>query len=251
MAMETIKILNINIGNYTFSGLLSELRKGIVYTPNVDHLIRLQNDREFYKVYKEATHLCVDSKIVMLAARFLGTPFREQIAGSDFFPRFCQYHSGNNEIRVFLLGGSQSGTARIAMEKTNRRVGRTVVVGCYYPPFGFENMKEESTKILEAVRSTKANVLAVGVGAPKQEKWISRHKDQLTGVDLFIGVGATIDFMAGHLQRAPKIFIGLGLEWLYRLFKEPRRLWKRYLLEDIPFFWLIGKQKFGKYISPF
>jgi len=251
MTSDTIKILNARIGNYTFSSLLSDLKKGILYTPNVDHLMKLQHDREFYEVYKLATHLCVDSKIVMLAARFLGTPFKEQIAGSDFFPEFCRYHCDDNDIRVFLLGGSQKDTAKIAMEKTNRRVGRSVIVDYYYPPFGFEKTEEENAKIIYAIRAAKANVLAVGVGAPKQEKWIANHQKKLPEVALFMGIGATIDFMAGHVQRSPKVFTKLGLEWLHRLVQNPRRLWKRYLIEDFPFFWLILKQKLGKYGSPF
>jgi exopolysaccharide biosynthesis WecB/TagA/CpsF family protein len=93
-------------------------------------------------------------------------------------------------------------------------------------------------------------VLAVGVGAPKQEKWICKYKDRFTHVKIFMAVGATIDFEAGVVQRSPKWMSKFGLEWLFRISADPKRLWKRYLLEDLPFFWLLLKQKLGLYRSP-
>jgi exopolysaccharide biosynthesis WecB/TagA/CpsF family protein len=96
------------------------------------------------------------------------------------------------------------------------------------------------------IRQSPANVLVVGVGAPKQEKWIAKYRDQLPSIDIFLAVGAAIDFEAGNKPRAPELISKLGLEWLYRLSTEPRRLWKRYLLDDFPFLWLVVKQKFTR-----
>ena len=93
--------------------------------------------------------------------------------------------------------------------------------------------------------------LAVGVGAPKQEKWILKYKDLMPNVKIFMAIGATIDFEAGNVKRAPQWMSRYGLEWLYRLLSEPSRLWKRYLVDDLPFFWLILKQRFGWYRNSF
>ena len=94
-------------------------------------------------------------------------------------------------------------------------------------------------------------MLAIGVGALKQEKWIYKYKNKLSNIKIFLAIGGTIDFEAGTIERAPKWMSHAGLEWLFRLSLEPKRLWRRYLVEDLPFTWLILKQKFNLYVSPF
>jgi exopolysaccharide biosynthesis WecB/TagA/CpsF family protein len=100
------------------------------------------------------------------------------------------------------------------------------------------------------INKSEATVLAIGVGAPKQEKWIYKYKNRLAKINFFFAIGATIDFEADNVKRAPRWMSEIGFEWLYRLFSEPHRLWKRYLVEDLPFFWLILKQKFNLYTIP-
>lgn len=139
------------------------------------------------------------------------------------------------------MGGAEGIAAR-AQERLNHRIGRQIIVQAHSPSFGFEKDEEECQRILEMIRQSPANVLVVGVGAPKQEKWIATYKDQLPSIDIFMAVGAAIDFEAGNKPRAPELMSKLGLEWLYRLASEPNRLWKRYLLDDFPFLWLISKE---------
>ena len=110
--------------------------------------------------------------------------------------------------------------------------------------------EEESKKIVSMVNDSGATALAVGVGAPKQEKWIFAHKENMPDVKLFFVIGATIDFQAGVVKRAPRWMVTVGLEWFYRMIKEPGRLVKRYLIDDLPFLWLIVKQKLGLYGNP-
>ena len=110
--------------------------------------------------------------------------------------------------------------------------------------------EEESKKIVSMVNDSGATALAVGVGAPKQEKWIFAHKDNMPDVKLFFAIGATIDFQAGAVKRAPRWMVNAGLEWFYRMIKEPGWLVKRYLIDDLPFLWLIVKQKLGLYGNP-
>jgi N-acetylglucosaminyldiphosphoundecaprenol N-acetyl-beta-D-mannosaminyltransferase len=247
---ERINILNIQVDNITKSELLERFTEGVLITPNVDHLIKLQHDREFYEIYRQADYITVDSQIVKLAMKFLGTPIREVITGSGFFPSFYEYHRNNEDIRIFLLGAAP-GVAKIAMEKINRKVGREIVTGAHSPSFGFEKDEEECAKIIDIINATSANVLVVGVGAPKQEKWIYKYKDRLLNIKVYLAIGATIDFEAEKVKRAPRWIQKMALEWFYRLAMEPRRLWRRYIIEDMPFFVLIMKQKQGKYKNPF
>ena len=243
MKAKRVNILDIPIDNLGMQELLKKLKfGGVVFTPNVDHLVKLQKDRQFYRVYQEADYRVCDSQLIMYAARFLKQPLQEKISGSDLFPAFYRYYARDEEVKIFLLGGLP-GVAEKARYRINQKVGREMVVGTYSPPFGFENNPIECQKIIDLVNSSGANVLAVGVGAPKQEKWICRHKSRLTAIKTFFAIGATIDFEAGNLKRSPVWMSSVGLEWLYRLLSEPGRLWKRYLLEDTIFFALILRQK--------
>lgn len=239
---KKVSILNAEINNFSMAELLHELKSGVVFTPNVDHIIKLQKDEEFREAYEAADYKVCDGQVLIYALRFLGTPVKEKISGSDLFPAFYEYHKDNEDIRIFLLG-AREGVAKTAQAKINQKAGREIVVGAHSPSFGFEKDEAECQKIIEMIQASGATVLAVGVGAPKQEKWIHQYKDQLTNINIFMAIGATIDFEAGAQQRAPKWMSDAGLEWLYRISQEPKRLWKRYLVEDLPFLWMVLKQK--------
>ncbi|MFO7029138.1 glycosyltransferase [Limnospira fusiformis CCALA 023] len=250
--MNEVKLFNICIDNITTEQLLEELgrRGGIVFTPNVDHLMRLQKDKEFYDIYNKSDYRVCDSQIVYYASRLLNQPIAEKISGSDLFPAFYNYYRDCEEITIFLLGAAEGVAAR-AKVKINEKVGREMVVDCYSPPFGFEKDELECQRIVDRINHSKASVLAIGVGAPKQEKWIMKHKDKLNHAKIFLAIGATIDFEAGEKPRSPQWISEAGLEWLHRLVSEPLRLWKRYLIEDMPFFLLLMQQKLNLYHSPF
>ena len=247
---STCNILNIQVDNLSMNEAMRKIHDGFIVTPNVDHLIHLQKDEDFFNAYESADYRFCDSQIIIQMSRFLGTPIKEKITGSDFFPRFCQFHSSNADIRIFLLGGA-SDSPDLAAKNINDRVGNTIVIGGYSPPFGFEHDPQECARIITLIKESGATVLAVGVGAPKQEKWIATYRYRLPSIKIFMAIGATIDFEAGNLLRAPRWTQEMGLEWLYRLLSEPGRLWQRYLINDPPFFWLILKQRIGLYRSPF
>ena len=243
------RILNIDIDSISLADFLEKVVSGVVFTPNVDHLMKLQKDKEFYNIYSQANWLLCDSKMLNLGSKFLKKPFKEVIPGSSLLPAFYKFHKSNKEIKIFLLGASE-GVSKKARNNINYKVGWDMVVGDLSPSFGFEKDEEECGQIIKKINKSGANVLVVGVGAPKQEKWIVKYRDQLNKVQLFFALGATIDFEAENIQRAPNSYQRLSLEWFYRLLKEPKRLWKRYLIDDMPFFWLILKQKIGVYKNP-
>ncbi|AUT02009.1 glycosyltransferase [Nostoc sp. CENA543] len=248
--MQQTKVLNVTIDNLTMVELLQKLKHGgVVFTPNVNHITRLQKQPDFYSVYQEADYIVCDSKILMYASQFLNTPIKEKISGSDLLPAFYNYYKNDETIKIFLLG-SETEIVKKAQRRINAKVGREIVVGAYSPSFGFEKNEEECQEIVKMINSSTATVLAVGVGAPKQEMWISKYKEQLKNITVFLAIGATINFEAGTVKRSPKWMSEVGLEWLYRLASEPKRLWKRYFFDVIPFFLLILKQKLHIYQNP-
>lgn len=248
--METTRILNVDILLITKDCLLEKLKKGVLVTPNVDHLVKLQRDREFYGVYQKAEWVVCDSKILYLLSKLLKRPLPEAIPGSSFFTSYYMYHKDDPDCRIFLLGAKE-GIAAKAMQRINEKVGRRIVVGVHSPSFGFEKNEKECEEFIDIINKTGANVLLVGVGAPKQEKWIMKYRNRMPGVDLFMALGATIDFEAGTLKRAPTIWQKIGMEWLYRCLKEPKRLFKRYFIDDMLFFYYFTKQLLGIYKNPF
>lgn len=248
--IDQVNVLNINIRSISKQELLEKMDKGVLVTPNLDHLVKLQKDKEFLEVYNACEWIVCDSRILLLMSKFLGRPIKEAIPGSSFFSSYCDYHKRNDEIKIFLLGAAPD-VAEKAMLKINARIGRQIVGGFYSPSFGFEKNEFECRQIVNIINESNCNVLVVGVGAPKQEKWIMKYKNDLKNIDLFMALGATIDFEAGNIKRAPVLFQRLYLEWFYRFLIEPRRLWRRYFLEDPLFFWYILKQKLSFYKSPF
>lgn len=246
---QRVKILNIAIDNLSQAELLSQVKHGVIFTPNVDHLIKLQSDRDFLQAYTIADYRVCDSKLLHYFSNFLGSPIKEKISGSDLFPSFYEYHKSNKDVRIFLLGAG-AGVAQKAQARINQKVGRDIIVGTYSPPFGFEHDAIECQKIVNLINQSGATVLAIGVGSPKQEKWLYQYRQQLASINIFLAVGAAIDFEAGHKPRAPRWISEMGLEWLFRLLSEPRRLWKRYLIEDSRIFWLVLKQKYKLYQPP-
>lgn len=248
--MNTTKILNIDILSLTQKELLVRLDKGVLITPNVDHLVKLQRDEEFYEIYQQAEWVVCDSKILYLLSRLLKYPLPEAIPGSSFFTAYYMYHKDNSDCKIFLLGAME-GVAQKAMERINEKVDRQIVVGAYSPSYGFEEKDEENCAIYDMINQSGANVVLVGVGCPKQEKWIFTHKDRMPEVDLWMALGATIDFEAGNVKRAPAIFQKLALEWFYRFLMEPKRMFKRYFVDDMLFFYYFAKQLLGIYKNPF
>ena len=248
--MNKIRILNIDVLNITRQQLLENLHEGVLITPNLDHLIKLQKDRDFYDCYKKAEWVVCDSNILRLFSKFLKKPFVEAIPGSSFFTSYYMYHKDDADCKIFLLGAKE-GVAAKAMERINDKIGRQIVVGAYSPSFGFEKNEEECKEIVNIINKSGANVVLVGVGAPKQEKWIMKWKQLMPGVKVWMALGATIDFEAGNVKRAPKIYQKLAMEWLYRFTREPKRLFHRYFVDDMKFFWYFGKQLLGIYKDPF
>lgn len=196
-------------------------------TPNAHHIVEINKNRELRRIYEGADLVLPDGVSLLWASRLLGTPLRERVAGSDLFPRLCAA-AAEYGYRVFLLGG-EPGVASKAAEQLKRRHPGLRIVGFYSPQFGFESCPEENERIVRMTRESRPDILFVALGFPKQELWIYRYA-RACRVSIAIGVGAAFDFAAGTRRRAPRWMQRVGLEWLFRLLQEPRRLWYRYLV---------------------
>lgn len=235
--MARIKFMNTNIDNLTMAETLHEIDKLIqkkncsyVVTPNVDHIVRLEKDVELQKVYKNASLILTDGKPLIWISKWYKTPIKEKISGSDLLPKVCEL-AANKNYTMYLLGAAE-GVADTAAKNLMKKYPGLNVVGTYSPPFGFEKNEQEMNKIKTQIQEVHPDILIVGLGCPKQEKFMYYHCKEL-GVPISFGLGASIDFEAGNIKRAPKWMSNHGLEWLYRFSKEPKRLFKRYFVDDL------------------
>lgn len=196
----------------------------IVVTPNLDHAVQLRENERLALAYQSASLILADGMPLVWASRLGSTPLPERVTGSDLTPRVLGAASAGT--RVFLLGGSEEASA--AAEQTVRqRYPGLSLVGRLSPPRGFEHDAAWSDRIVQALTDSRAQLVVLGLGAPKQELWAHAHQARLPGMVLLC-VGATIDFLAGTVSRAPRWMQSLGLEWIYRLVGDPGRLVRRY-----------------------
>lgn len=245
--MNRIEFLNTKVDNVTMSEAL-DIIKGFVkdgnyhyvVTPNVDHIIKLEHDQEFQEIYKNADLILVDGQPLIWIGKWLNTPVKEKVSGSDLFPKVCEMASEEN-FTVFLLGAAE-GVAAIAADKLCNKYPGLKIAGVYSPSFGFENNEAEIDKIIKTINDVNPDILCVGVGAPKQEKFIFKYKDRLK-VPVSLAIGGSIDFESGVKKRAPKWMQISGLEGVYRFCKEPRRMFRRCFIDDMGIFRLVIKYR--------
>ncbi len=211
-----------------------------VVTPNVDHSVLYQEHEGLRRAYANASLVLADGMPLVVAARWLGHPLPGRVAGSELTPAVFDAAERHGGLRVFLLGAA-SGVAARAAARINARWPAVSVVGTYSPPPGFEHDPLENERILTRIAQARADLLVVGLGAPKQEIWVDAHCRRLE-VAAALCVGATIDFLAGDKKRAPVWMRRTGFEWLHRLASEPRRLLGRYARGAWKFPQLVGRQ---------
>jgi len=202
-------------------------------TANVDFVVQALEDVELRRILADADLVLCDGMPLVWASRFLGNPLPERVAGSDLVPQLLEA-AEREGWRVFFLGGAEQSLAQAA-EKVKARHPQLKLVGAYSPPFK-HLLEMDHEDIVRRVREARPDILLVAFGCPKQEKWISMQFRN-GGVPLSIGVGATIDFLAGSVRRAPVWMQRTGLEWTFRLLQEPRRLLRRYVTD----LWVFGR----------
>ena len=212
-----------------------------VCTGNLDHLVTLEHDAEFRAVYQSSDLTLADGKPIVwlshLAATDAVPPLKERVTGSDLFWELARA-SDMTGLRLFFLGGAPC-AAGLARDAVLKKYPGAQICGVYCPPFETFATEQEQANIRNAVCSAQPDILLVGFGAPKQEKWIAANKDKLS-VPVSIGVGGSFEMAGGVVKRAPLWMQQVGLEWAYRFLQEPTRLWHRYFVRDLGFLISLG-----------
>jgi N-acetylglucosaminyldiphosphoundecaprenol N-acetyl-beta-D-mannosaminyltransferase len=197
---------------------------------NLDFLALAERDPGFRDTLNRVNLACVDGHGVRWLARVAGLLIPERVAGSDLTTWLLE--GGIPEARIFLLGS----TPDVLTEVSRRAAANGVAVaGCASPPRDVVVSPQRSAALVDEVNQAAPDIVLVALGAPLQEEWIARHRADLD-VAVAMGVGASLDFLAGAVTRAPVAIQRIGLEWLYRLAGDPARLWGRYVRRDIPYF---------------
>ena len=235
-ARMQIRMGDLWIDQLTFSAALDAIeqlvaagRGGAVFTPNVDHVVNARSNAQLRDAYTRTSLSLADGQPVVWAAGLLGTPLPAKISGSDLVPKLLERATAKG-LRVYLLGGEEGVAAKAAARLTAQGV---TVVGAEGPRVGIEAAQDEAA-IIARVKEARPDLVLVGLGSPKQERFIDRACPALAPA-ILLGVGASLDFLAGTAKRSPAWMSKAGLEWLYRLVREPRRLWRRYLVNDPAF----------------
>lgn len=217
-----------------------------VVTPNVDHVVRFEDNLQLRAAYAEASLVVADGKPVVMAARWLGVSLPSTVPGSDLVPAlFDEACARRKPLRVFLFGAAP-GVADDAADKIVSTWGAMVtVVGCVSPEFGFDSDPKLSSHYARAIAEVDPDVLLIGLGMPKQEAFAWRHRNDINaGVALCIG--ATLDFLAGNKSRAPKWVRHIGMEWFHRMCQEPGRLVRRYAYDAWMFPRIVAREYIRK-----
>lgn len=248
--MARMDFLNIKIDNLTMEEALQKIEYFIsesacryIVTPNLDHIVTLEKDKIFAEAYDNADLILADGKPLLWISRWLRCPIKEKLSGADLFPRICQL-AAKHGYTVFLLG-AEEGVAAKAAEKLIKKYAGLRIVGTYAPNFDFEENQKELSYIKSLIKMVQPDILGVALGSPKGEKFIYTHLQEY-GVPLSISIGATLDFEAGKIRRAPSWMSDIGLEWLYRIIQEPKRLTKRYWNDAISIVPIIKKYRYQR-----
>jgi N-acetylglucosaminyldiphosphoundecaprenol N-acetyl-beta-D-mannosaminyltransferase len=211
-------------------GLVVNGRGGYVVTPNVDHVVQAEGSAVLREVYAHAALSLVDGMPLKWMSHLLGDPLPEKVSGSDLVHPLL-VRAAEKELTVYFLG-SAPGVGQKAAEILKEELPKLKIVGIASPPFGFEKNPTEEAEIMEAVSAVNPDIVLVALGCPKQELLMYRWYERLAPAVL-LGIGASLDFIAGHVQRSPGWVSKLGLEWIHRILQDPKRMAKRYLGRDM------------------
>ncbi len=255
--MNKLSIMGVRIDNKTMTETMDIIKKKlhnneqyIIYTPNTEFVMMCQNDEEFLELMNKSNINIPDGIGLIYASRIKNHPLKEKVAGYDLSVNLLKL-ANEKCLKLFVIGG-KPGVAEAAMKNVHEIYPNINIVGTQHGYFKGthlgKNGHEEELKVLEDINKAEPHILFVGFGAKKQEQWIEYNKDKINA-KIIIGNGGTLDGLAGNVKRAPEIFIKLGLEWFYRLIKEPKRIKRQILLPMFMFKVLFGNKNIVREIE--
>ena len=245
--MEKQPLLNTYVNNvnmdeaiHAIEDMIASEKKSYIVAINVDVVMKIENDSYLKEITDKADMVLVDGKPLEWIAKWHKRPIKAKISGSDLVPILCK-RAAEKGYSIFIIGGKE-GIAEKAQQNLERDLPGIRIVGTYAPAFGFEKDEKELNRINEMISSAHPDILIACFGCPKQEKWIYEN---ISKYDAKVSVcaGATVDFLAGNVNRAPRWMSEHGLEWFYRFLQEPKRMFKRYFVDDVKIVGLIKKYR--------
>ncbi len=236
--MNSISIMGVRIDNVTMEEVvdivekkLEKKEKYIIYTPNTEIVMMCQDDDEFLKYMNQSDINIPDGIGLIYASKIKNMPLKEKVAGFDLSMKLLDI-ANRNGLKLYAVGG-KPGVAENALENVHKKYSNINIIGSHHGYFKGAHLgqggHEEELLVIDEINTKKPDILFVGFGAKKQEQWIQYNKDKINA-KIIIGNGGTIDVLAGNVKRAPDIYVNLGLEWLYRLAKEPKRITRQIVL---------------------
>jgi N-acetylglucosaminyldiphosphoundecaprenol N-acetyl-beta-D-mannosaminyltransferase len=236
--MDKLSIMGVRIDNLSMNEVLKiaeeKIEKNeqyIIYTPNTEFIMMCQKDEEFLNLMNESDINIPDGIGLIYAGKIKKHPLKEKVGGYDLSVNLLKM-ANDKGLKLYVVGG-KPGVAEAAMENVREKYPGIKIVGAQHGYFKGTHLgkkgHEEELAVIEDINKHQPHILFVGFGAKKQELWIEYNKD-LINANVIIGNGGTLDGLAGIVKRAPDIFIKLGLEWLYRLMKEPKRIKRQIVL---------------------
>ena len=250
MSADLIKkqpFLNTYVNNVSMDETIDQIetliasgKKSYVVAINTDVVIKIEHDPYLKKITDEADMVLVDGQPLVWISNWIKKPIKAKVSGSDLVPKLCEVATEKG-YSIFIIGGAD-GVAEKAKDNLEKKHHGIKVVGTYAPPFGFEKDQIELEKIRSMISEANPDLLITCFGCPKQEKFIYENY-QNYDAKISICAGATVDFLAGNVKRAPKWVSDHGLEWFWRFIEEPKRMFKRYFVDDLQIFRLIRKYR--------
>ena len=251
--MKTRKLFGLHFANQSFDEAINELvsvaikdarwrSPRIVVTPNVDHIVKLNRDPQLFSIYSTADYIYADGAPIVLASRILRHPLIERVCGADLFMSLCTRLS-ESKRKILIIGG-RPGEEQLILHRLGQ-IFPGLIIHIICPSMEFTDNSEESRRTLRLIGEISPDVIFICLGMPKQELWALNNRSSINA-HLVLCVGAALDFAIGKIRRAPKAMRRLGMEWLWRVISEPRRLWKRYFVDDLAFLECLAREFFRK-----
>lgn len=242
-----VNITNIQDALQKVEALVLNKIGAYICVSNVHMCMEVYDSTEFAKIVNKADFVIPDGKPLSWAQKLLGHKGAEQVRGQDIMNALCKL-SSEKGLKLGFYGGSSNELLDRVKSKLSENYPKIVIEYAFSPPFRPLTLKEDGEVIYD-INTSECDILFVGIGCPKQERWMAEHKDKLNCV--MLGVGAAYDFIAGEKKHAPRWIQKIGMEWMFRLLSEPKRLWRRYFSTNPRFIWHFVKQflnyKIGKY----
>jgi N-acetylglucosaminyldiphosphoundecaprenol N-acetyl-beta-D-mannosaminyltransferase len=240
---ERITLMGCSIDNLTMEETLQTV-EGFIHSGrphqhvvvNVDKLVKASRDPELCRIINECALVNVDGMPVVWASRLLGRPLKERVAGCDLFEALMR-RAGERGWRVFLLGAREDVVSKVASTYRHKYPG--LVLAGYRN--GYWEGEAEEADVAGQIRAARPDLLFVAISSPKKEQFLGRYQAEMK-IPFAMGVGGTFDVAIGHVRRAPPWMQKSGLEWFYRFLQEPRRMFRRYFIDDMAFIWLFIKE---------